>query len=179
MGRKSVPSLSRSVFPGIPCGATCVMPTKAFRRSRLDPSAAGTSSPSATMPPSQIFIFRRAATVLSSADVSRLLLRPTGFLTGILHESFFPATHPGQPLPGGVFRMLRRLQVSNGRGMPQLSAPVLMAASRGNADFLCTLPVKHNDGPAQAYRSSSASAHSLRSRLFEPVSRLRRAVLLV
>ena len=57
--------------------------------------------------------------------------------------------------------MLRRLQVSTGRGMPQLSAPVLMAASRGNADFLCTLPVKHNDGPAQACRSSSASAHSL------------------
>ena len=101
------------------------------------------------------------------------------YVAGILHESFFPATHPGQPLPGGVFRMLRRLQVSNGRGMPQLSAPVLMAASRGNADFLCTLPVKHNDGPAQACRSSSASAHSLRSRLFEPVSRLRRAVLLV
>ena len=100
-------------------------------------------------------------------------------LAGILHESFFPATHPSQPLPGGVFHMLRRLQVSNGRGMPQLSAPVLMAASRGNADFLCTLPVKHNDGPAQTCRSSSASAHSLRSRLFEPVSRLRRAVLLV
>ena len=120
-----------------------------------------------------------SVTFRTGTDTDIALVNLQNALTGILHESFFPATHPGQPLPGGVFRMLRRLHVSNGRGMPQLSAPVLMAASRGNADFLCTLPVKHNDGPAQACRSSSASAHSLRSRLFEPVSRLRRAVLLV
>lgn len=120
-----------------------------------------------------------SVTFRTGTDTDIALVNLQNALTGILHESFFPATHPGQPLPGGVFHMLRRLQVSNGRGMPQLSAPVLMAASRGDADFLCTLPVKHNDGPAQACRSSSASAHSLRSRLFEPVSRLRRAVLLV
>ena len=99
MGRKYAPSLSRSEFPGILCAATCVMQIKASRRSRLDPSAAGIRLPSATMPPSQIFIFRRAAI---SAVIRRRVQAtpgtyelPNGFTVSDRSiRRFFASRHP-------------------------------------------------------------------------------------